>query len=282
MLERALVGIAQWLPVPGRLEENLDSALGFIQELGEAECDLIVLPELWPSGFDRASLARDLAQAAEPLDGPRTRALADAAAKASAWLAAGSVPERASDGRIYNTALLFSREGELRAVHRKCHLYVPLGEDRATSAGDRLTVCDTGDLGIVGLSVCFDGDFPEVARTLRARGARLVVEPAAYEIAAERWWDLLYPAHALTNGQWWVMANQCGTPGSDTLFGGSRVISPSGEEVASARRAGPGETPNPELLTVEIDLRAEIERADREQSELWEGLRPDLYRDESR
>lgn len=277
MLERAVVGIAQWLPDPGRAADNLETALGFIGDLGRAGCDLIVLPELWPSGFDWATLRDDVARAAEPLDGDRTRALAEAAEEAGAWLVAGSVPDRADDGRVYNTALLFSREGELRASHRKCHLYATLGEHRAVSPGDRLTVCDTGELGVVGITICFDGDFPEVARALRARGARLVVQPAAYEVSAERWWDVLYPAHALANGQWWVMANQCGSTSADTLFGGSQVIAPSGDVVASARRAAPGETPEPELLTVAIDLRGEIERADREQRALWEMVRPEVY-----
>ena len=65
-------------------------------------------------------------------------------------------------------------------------------------------------LGAVGLSVCFDGDHPAYARRLRDLGARIVIEPAAYETPAETWWDVLYPANALVNGQWWVMANQCG------------------------------------------------------------------------
>src|SRR5215831_14331661 len=190
LLDRAVVGIAQWLPRPGDAAGNLAAALELVAELGRRRCDLIVLPELWPSGYSPQTLAGDVAAA-------------------GAWLAAGSAPER--DGSdVYNTALLFGRDGELRAVHRKAHLYAPLGEDEVFSAGQRLTVCPTDDFGVLGLPVCFDGDFPETARALRLAGARVVVQASAYEVEAESWWDRLYPARALENGQWWVMSNQCG------------------------------------------------------------------------
>ena len=128
MLDLAVVGIAQWLPRPGDAPGNLAAALELIAELGQRRCDLILLPELWPSGYSPKSLADDVAGSAEPLDGPRTAALASAVAAAGAWLAAGSVPERDGDD-IFNTAMLFARDGELRGVHRKAHLYAPLGED---------------------------------------------------------------------------------------------------------------------------------------------------------
>ena len=277
MLDRAVVGIAQWLPCPGDAAGNLAAALELVAELGRRRCDLIVLPELWPSGYSPKTLAEDVATSAEPVDGARTAALAAAAAAAGAWLAAGSVPER--DGAdVYNTALLFGRDGELRAVHRKAHLYAPLGEDDVFSAGQRLTVCPTEDFGVLGLPVCFDGDFPETARALRLAGARVVVQASAYEVEAESWWDGLYPARALENGQWWVMSNQCGKTPSGTLLGGSQVISPSGRVVSRAVKAheltGPA---GPALLVADVALRAELAEADRVNSALWECRREELY-----
>ncbi|HJY97150.1 MAG TPA: carbon-nitrogen hydrolase family protein, partial [Streptosporangiaceae bacterium] len=233
MLDRAVIGVAQWLPRPGDAAGNLAAALDLIAELGRRRCDLILLPELWPSGYSPKSLADDVAGSAEPLDGPRTAALAHAAASAGTWLAPGSVPER--DGAdIYNTAVLFGRDGELRGVHRKAHLYAPLGEDLIFTAGPRLTVCPTEDFGPLGLPVCFDGDFPETARALRLAGARVVAQASAYEAEAESWWDGLYPARALENGQWWVMSNQCGRTPSGALLGGSQIISPLGRVVSRA------------------------------------------------
>ena len=277
MLERAVVGMAQWLPTPGRPEENLRDALDFVDQLAAQGCDLIVLPELWPSGFSWATLGEDVRASAQPLGGPRVEALASAARSAGVWLAAGSVPE-SHPGGVYNTALLFSRTGDLCAVHRKAHLYAPLGEDSALTPGSTLTTCATDDFGVVGLSICFDGDFPEVGRAMAAAGARVILHPSAYELEAASWWDRLYPAHALENGQWWIMSNQCGSNPSGTLLGASQIISPSGDVVAQATRvSGPGDSPKAELLVTELALSAEIERADRENQVLWSLRRPELY-----
>ena len=154
-------------------------------------------------------------------------------------------------------------------MHRKVHLYTPLKENLAVSAGDEVTVVDTGrEFGKVGVSICFDGDFPEVARAMRIGGARIVVHPSAYETEATSWWETLYPANALANGQWWIMANQAGTNSSGTLLGGSRVISPFGEVVRSAEVIGAGGTAEAELLVVDVDLQGELERAERN-SVLW-------------
>jgi predicted amidohydrolase len=274
--DEVVIGIAQWLPATARANENLVDALAFVNELARAGCDLIVLPELWPCGFDWESLAADVATAAEPLNGPRRHALGAAARDASAWLCAGTVPERA-DGAIYNTLLLFDRSGELRATHRKTHLYEPLGEGKAVTPGDGLTTVWTDEFGEIGLSICFDGDFPEVARGMALRGARVVLHPAAYEHAAKDWWDTLYRANALANGQWWVMANQCGTNRSGTLFGASQIVSPFGCVVAQAGQADAGQTPPPEMLVASLDLRGELERADSDHAVLRTLRRPELY-----
>jgi len=88
----------------------------------------------------------------------------------------------------------------------------------------------------------------------------------AYEIAAESWWDVLYPANALVNGQWWVMANQCG----DELLGKSRVIAPDGRIAAQASRVGQGD--DSELLVVSVDLECGIREAERTAGALWADL----------
>ncbi|MDX6553056.1 MAG: hypothetical protein QOH74_1544, partial [Gaiellales bacterium] len=85
------VGIAQWLPEPGRARENLEAALGFVDDL--RHCDIVLLPELWLSGYAVRSLADDARTCAAPLDGTLAAALGGAAKRSRTWLAAGSVPE---------------------------------------------------------------------------------------------------------------------------------------------------------------------------------------------
>jgi predicted amidohydrolase len=272
---RALrIGLAQWPAVPGDPARNLEVAGELVAEAGGARCRLVVMPELWASGYDPATLAADMRACAEPLSGPRSAHLAALAAEHELWLAAGSVPERDAADRVYNTLALYDPAGRLVASHRKFQRYLPGGEDRAFEAGEGPTVCDCGaELGVVGLSVCYDGDFPETARALREAGARLVLQPSAYECGAEGWWDRLYPAAALANGQWWVLVNQIG----EGCFGASRIISPLGEVVAEATRwtnGGEGESAARELLVVDIDLTAGIAQSDAEASSLFEDRRP--------
>ncbi len=259
------LGIAQFLAAPADPVANLDRAVAHIASLAARGCDLIVLPELWPCGFSWDTLADDARAAAEPIDGPRGATLAAAARASGAWVLAGTVPEQAerAAGGVFNTAVLYGPDGRLRAVHRKARLYTPLGEDRAFTAGTTLTVVRHPQLGHVGIATCFDGDFPEVARTMRRAGARIVLHPAAYEVAAEGWWDVLYPANALANGQWWISVNQCGVTPSGTLLGASRVISPLGVVVAEAGRVGEGVDAPAEELVVELDFAAELADWDR-------------------
>ncbi len=276
MLDTAVVGLAQWLAKPGDLDLNLATACDAAVELGRAGANLVLIPELWSCGYEPTTLVDDAASTAQALDGPMVRTLGAAARAAGAWFAAGSVAERA-DGKVYNTGLLFNPAGGLAAAYRKAHLYQASGEHLAFAAGDAITTCPTDEFGELGLTVCFDGDFPEVARSLRMAGARVVVQVSAYEREAESWWDRLYPAHALANGQWWLMSNQCGANESVTLLGGSQVISPAGDVVARASKVHEAHDRSvPELLVVEVQLSEALCQAEADQSALWRLRQPDL------
>ena len=274
-----LVGVAQWLATPGEPALNARVALDLVDQAAARGVELLVLPELWPCGYDPLTLARDARRCAEPRDGPRTARLSHAAREAGIWLVAGSVPELGPNGELYNTALVFNPTGGLISWHREAHISAPAGEPPIFSPGNCLTTFDDPSLGVVGVVISFDGDFPEVARTMALRGARLIVAPAAYEVEGATAWDLLYPALALTNSQWWVQSNQCGAHGTTTLLGASRIIAPTGTVVAEAGRALPGSTRPPELLMHRIDLR--LARDARGLPALLESARrPELYFDE--
>jgi predicted amidohydrolase len=262
-----LVGVAQWLSSPGQPKENLSVALGMMENAAGRGVELVVLPELWSCGYDPESLASDARDDAERL--------ARAARTLGLYLAAGSVPEL-DDGHVYNTALVFNPRGDLVAWHRKAHLYPPTLEPAVFTPGDRLTSFEDPTLGRVGLVVGFDGDFPEVARALALRGVRLVLAPSAYEVEGSPAWDLLHPAVALTNGQWWVQANQAGSHATSTLLGQSRIIAPTGTVVAEASGAVPGRATPAELLVHRIDLHLAYKR-EGESALLEEERRPELY-----
>lgn len=268
------IALVQWAPVPGAHERNLRDALSLIDAAGEHNPDLIVLPELWDSGCG-PTLKDDVRASAEALDGPRVQALAAAAKRHAVWLCGGSVTEPV-EGGVANTTLLFDRDGVLVATHRKAHLYTPGDEHLALVAGNSTTVVDT-EFGRVGLAICFDGDFPETARALRDQGARIVLHPSAYELEAETWWDRLYPARALENGQWWLSCNQCGATGGFTMLGASRVTSPLGTVVAEAVRTVRDQTPPVEVLITDVDFAAALGEWDAHCAVLVDGRRPETY-----
>ena len=213
------------------------------------------MPELWSCGYDPETLGRDARRDAEATEGPRAACLADAARRHELFLAAGSVPELGADGHLYDTALVFNPRGELVARHRKTHLYAATLEPSVFTAGDHLTTFADPTLGLVGLVVGFEGDFPEVARTLALRGA-----PAAPGAGRDRGrgradrGTCCIPALALTNSQWWVQANQAGSHRTSTLLGASRIIAPTGTVVAQAGVAIPGCASSAELVVHRIDL----------------------------
>ena len=271
-----LVGAAQWLAAPGDSRQNLSVALSMVEAAAARGVNLLVLPELWSCGYDPETLGRDARRDAETADGPRTGCLADAARRHELFLAAGSVPELGADGHLYNTALVFNPRGELVARHRKTHLYGATLEPSVFTAGDHLTTFADPTLGLVGLVIGFEGDFPEVARTFALRGARLILAPAATEVERAPMWDLLHPALALTNSQWWVQASQAGSHRTSTLLGASRIIAPTGTVVAQAGVAVPGCASAAELVVHRIDLHVAHRR---EGAAAWleDGRRPALY-----
>jgi predicted amidohydrolase len=99
--------------------------------------------------------------------------------------------------------------------------------------------------------------------------------PSAYETGARSWWRTLYPAHALSNGQWWVMANQCGAHPSGELLGESQIIAPDGEVVVRASsvcESSPSSVTGvveADTLLTEIDLATRLNAAAGANEVLW-------------
>jgi predicted amidohydrolase len=271
-----LVGVAQWLSAPGEPKQNLSIALSMVASAASRGVELLVLPELWSCGYNPETMVDDVRSDAQPREGPRSAQLAEAAHHHELFLVAGSVPELGEDGVVYDTSLVFTPRGELTAWHRKAHLYRPTREHMVFAPGRRLTSFDDPTLGRVGLVVGFDADFPEVARALALRGARLVLAPSACEVEAAAAWDLLQPSTALTNSQWWIQANQAGSHATSTLLGASRIIAPTGTVVAQATSAVPGRASPAELLVHRIDLQL-AHRREGLSAFLEDERHPDLY-----
>ncbi|MCZ7413167.1 MULTISPECIES: carbon-nitrogen family hydrolase [unclassified Streptomyces] len=212
----------------------------------QSGADLVVLPELWPVG---AFSFRSFEEAAEPAaEGPTAQVMSAAARDAAVWLHAGSVIERAPDGALYNTALVFAPDGTLAATYRKIHRFgFDRGEATLLSAGTAPVTLHAADTTL-GLATCYDLRFPELFRALTDAGAQVIVLPAGWPAARGAHWTLLARARAVEN-QCHVLA--CGTAGTHAgvpQFGHSAVFDPWGETVAELPHDEPG------VLTAELDL----------------------------
>ncbi|MFC8282676.1 carbon-nitrogen family hydrolase [Streptomyces cyaneofuscatus] len=205
--------------------------------------DLVVLPELWPVGAFAYTVFE---QEAEPLQGPTHDVMAKAAAEAGVWLHAGSFVERAPDGTLYNTALVFSPDGQRAAVYRKIHRFgFDKGEAVMMGAGEELATVALPETTL-GLATCYDLRFPEQFRGLVDAGAETLVVSAGWPERRRAHWTLLAQARAVENQAYVLALGTAGTHADVPQAGHSIVVDPWGEVLAEA---GADE----EILTVEFD-----------------------------
>jgi predicted amidohydrolase len=191
--------------------------------------DLLVLPELWPTGFFRFD---DYAATAEPLDGPTIGLFSDLARRRGSHILAGSFIERTDDGALHNTSVLLGPDGTPLLVYRKVHLFGYQSRERELlTAGGDLPVVQTS-LGALGVGTCYDLRFPEFHRMLNDAGAEVVLVPSAWPAARIPHWKLFLRARAVENQVFMVGCNAAGTDGANTYGGASAVIDPVGDAVA--------------------------------------------------
>jgi len=239
-------------------EESVADRVARVADMvrGQAGHDLVVLPELWPTGgFDY----RRWAERAEAADGPIAQAMAGAARDAGVVLHAGSIIERGPtpgpEGKsLWNTSLVFGRDGFEVARYRKIHRFgFAAGEPELMEAGDAVVVVDLplgpDGAGVsVGLSTCYDLRFPELYRRQLDLGATVLLVPAAWPAARVEHWGLFARARAVEEQCLVVACNTAGTHSGVTMGGRSVVVLPTGEVVAEA---GPDDEA---VLSVEVDL----------------------------
>jgi len=188
--------------------------------------DIIVLPELWTTGFFHFDRYRD---EADPLEGRTTTVLSLAARASASWLIGGSFVEAGSDGHLYNTTVAFAPTGELVATYRKIHLFgYESAETRLLSPGQDVGMFDT-DFGRVGMTTCYDLRFPEQYRLLIDEGVEMIFVCSAWPASRLEHWLLLNRARAVENLSFVFACNAVGEHGDVELAGNSLAIDPWGE-----------------------------------------------------
>ncbi len=256
---------------------NVDAALQAIERAADAGADIIALPETFHLRVAAAQNALKIATA-EPIPGPLTERLASVARDRAVWLLAGSFSE-ASDvpDKVYNTSVLFARDGSIRATYRKIHLFdVSIAgqfhahESARNLPGDRVVTADT-DFGRIGMSICYDLRFPELYRSLALAGAIMAFVPSNFTLhTGKDHWEPLLRARAIENGMFVVAPAQIGgVEGAFQAYGRSMVVDPWGTVLACA--------PDEEGITV-VDIDLDAVARTRERLPGLAHRRPDTYR----
>ena len=186
-------------------EKNIAAACQYIRQAAEHGADMAVLPEMFCCPYDNGCFRAY----GEEAGGPAQTALSKTAAELGIYVVGGSLPEL-EGGRVYNTSYVYGRRGELLAKHRKVHLFdidVEGGqrfmESDTLSPGDQITTFDT-EFGPMGLCICFDLRFEELARCMCLRGCQAIVVPAAFNMPTGNF--------SSASGQWTTSASPWAAP----------------------------------------------------------------------
>jgi predicted amidohydrolase len=223
-------GCCQFAVKPGQIPYNYMTAERMISELAAEGCRLTVLPEMWSCSFPYRVLK---AMAKE------TPAILDAVRKLAVdkrMVIVGSLPEAAGKS-IYNTSYLIDSTGEIAGTYRKVHLFSLYNEHKHFAGGTSAKVFSTS-IGRIGMIICYDLRFPEIARRLALDGAEIICVSAAWPTVRIENWSILLRARANENQLFVIGCNGCGAEGKITWGGFSAIISPAGRVIA---QAGPGE-----------------------------------------
>jgi N-carbamoylputrescine amidase len=248
----------------------------FIEQAGEAGVQILCLQEIFNGPYFCPSQDARWYDAAEPIPGPSTEALAPLAEK---YGMAMIVPlyERAQAGVYYNSAAVLDADGTFLGTYRKNHL-------PHTSGFWEKYFFKPGNLGYpvfktqhanIGVYICYDRHFPEGARLLGLNGAEVVFNPSATVAGLSQYlWKLEQPAHAVANGYYMGCINRVGVEAPWNIgkfYGNSYFVDPRGNFIAQ------GSEDDDELIVADMDLDM-IEEV-RRVWQFYRDRRPETYGD---
>ena len=252
--------------------KNMETALWYADEAAKEGALLVCFPEVMNL------IGRNVGEGGgrEPVPGYSTELLMEKAKEKGIFIHGGSITEEIpGERRAYNTSVLIGPDGRILSEYRKLHTFdITLADGKAFRESDRVCPGEsmetvTTELGVFGMSICYDVRFPELYRLLALKGAQVIFVPASFtKETGEAHLEALLRARAIENGCYLVSAAQTGTKPAYTAYGNSMVIDPWGRVTA---RAGT----EPGILYGEIDLAYEEEV--RRQMPSLKNRRADLY-----
>ncbi|MCP8970818.1 carbon-nitrogen family hydrolase [Ectobacillus ponti] len=246
----------------GDIETNIETASRALAEAMKEQPDVVVLPELWTTGYDLTRL-----DVLADENGEKSRALLSGWAKGYAVnLVGGSIAKRTETG-VTNTMYVYNRAGELVSEYSKAHLFQLMDEHKYLEAGSSEHSFELENVPCAGF-ICYDIRFPEWLRAHTSKGAQVLFVVAEWPQPRLAHWRTLLQARAIENQCFVVACNRAGNDPANVFAGHSLVLDPWGEVVAEAGEA-------PELLVAELDF-AKVPEV-RRGIPVFADRRPDLY-----
>ncbi|KAJ1955378.1 Carbon-nitrogen hydrolase, partial [Dipsacomyces acuminosporus] len=252
---RAVAAVAQFC-AQNDMQKNLQTCVDLVSTAARRGAKMVFLPEA--SDFI-AETRMQPAQQAQGLDGQFMKEMQQAAKDNGIWISVGIHEQPPVNGMPYNTNAVISDDGSLVSIYRKLHLFdvnvkdgPRLSESSVTSRGEQIVDPVDTPVGRLGLSVCYDLRFPELAQRLRMRGAQLLCYPSAFtETTGAPHWEVLLRARAIETQTYVFAAAQVGKHNPKrSSYGDAMIVDPWGSVVARCSR----NSSEPALATAEINL----------------------------
>lgn len=236
--------LAQFDPALNQKEKNLEKMESAV---GSAEADLVLFGEMFLTGY----MARDeFPRLAETRDGPAVKRVAKIAAEHGSHVVFG-MPERDVRGKhLYNASVLVTPGGDVH-VYRKIHPanFGPFEEELYFGRGSDPVLVPT-PLGKIGLMICYDAFFPELAKVYALAGAEILAIISASPSTSKPFFDKVLPARAIENAIFVLYANLVGTELNMVFQGGTQAIGPRAEDLGRAKDF------EEEVVIADVDLKS--------------------------
>ena len=233
MKDKIKLALAQISSKRENKTENLRKMEEITKKAKAQAADLVIFPELCLTGY----VIRDqIYELAETISGPSTQTIEDLARRTGMYIIFG-MPELSEKTKatVFNTAVFVGPEGYI-GKYRKMYLptHSVFEEKRYFRPGYQTAAFDT-PIGKIGLCICYDLFFPEVTRLIRLKGAQLIVSISASPAVRRGYFEILTAARALENTAFLAYVNLVGVEDGLQFWGGSRLVSPTGDVLAKAK-----------------------------------------------
>ncbi|WP_339215043.1 carbon-nitrogen family hydrolase [Solibacillus sp. FSL W8-0372] len=245
----------------GKVDENYERAEKFIREAAAGGAEIIVLPEMWNTGY-----ALEKLDELSDVNGERTKVFLSGLAKELAIHIVGGSVSVKRDDKFYNTMYTYNRDGELVGEYSKVHLFRLMDEHLYLESGNEMNRFALGELEAGGV-ICYDIRFPEWLRTHALDGAKVLFVPAQWPTPRIDHWKILLQARAIENQCFVVAVNRIARK-VENFNGQSMIIGPWGEVLWTGAE-------DEELAIIDVDF-SNVEEV-RGRIPVYEDRRPGLY-----